>query len=235
MKRTVFYPVLAGMFLLFFLLHWNGMFDFTYWWALERVNGTHSFLPQFVAALLSAVIIFSVPVLLFEWRVRSGGQTLESAEPAESSPPGRFPAGMTILCVYLGYSALTNLPRLALQEMYFGPFVFGKSAIICSSLISFFILTLCLYGVLKRTGWARPTILGWCVLGILCSLTDFVLVLRYKAESLAVFQVTEERDLLLPKLAGVALVLIVNTVVCWYVYSRKDFFTTTVQPEQRII
>ncbi len=65
-KRAAFYPILIAIFPFFFLLHWNGMFSFTYWWVLERVNGT---------AFVSAIIIFSVPVLLFELYVRFGGNT----------------------------------------------------------------------------------------------------------------------------------------------------------------
>jgi hypothetical protein len=71
-KRAVFYPILIGMFWFFFLLHWNGMFAFTYWWVLERVHGTHAFLPQVTAAFVSAMIIFSVPVFLFELKLRMG-------------------------------------------------------------------------------------------------------------------------------------------------------------------
>ncbi|MBI3492771.1 MAG: hypothetical protein HY047_13490 [Acidobacteria bacterium] len=73
-KRVVFYSILIGMFWFFFLLHLNGLFAFTYWWALERVNGTRSFLPQVTAAFLSANIIFSVPVFLFELKLRLGSQ-----------------------------------------------------------------------------------------------------------------------------------------------------------------
>ena len=69
-KRAVFYPIVIVMFWFFFLLHWNGLLAVTYWLALERVNGTRSFLPQVTAAFFSAIIIFSVPVFLFEWTLR---------------------------------------------------------------------------------------------------------------------------------------------------------------------
>ena len=68
-KRAVFYPILIVMFWFFFLMHLNGVAAFTYWWVLERVNLTHSVL-QLPVAFLSALMIFSVPVFLFEWTLR---------------------------------------------------------------------------------------------------------------------------------------------------------------------
>lgn len=62
-----FYAVLLGFFPLFFLLHWNGMLSITYYWALEAVNGTRSILPQIAFSFISAVIIFSVIAILFEF------------------------------------------------------------------------------------------------------------------------------------------------------------------------
>jgi hypothetical protein len=65
-SRVTFYGLLALVYPLFFLLHWNGMFSGTYYWALEAVDGTDSFLPQVTFALISSLLIFGVLALLFE-------------------------------------------------------------------------------------------------------------------------------------------------------------------------
>jgi len=121
--RALLYAVLIGSFPFFFLLHWNGMFSFTYWWLLERINGTQSFLPQVIAAFLSAVIIYSVPVLLFELIVRLGANRShpkkESTEPTDFARSGTFPVGMIILCVYISYSLLNSLEGVLLPSMFF--------------------------------------------------------------------------------------------------------------------
>ena len=70
-RRTNFYIVLALTSLPFFILHWNGLFDFTYYWYLVRVDGTHEFRPQIVAALVSSVIIFGLATLFFELGMRA--------------------------------------------------------------------------------------------------------------------------------------------------------------------
>lgn len=64
--RRKFYPILLAIFFPFFLLHWNGLFARTYYWALVERGSTSSFIHQFSFSLISALIIFSVPVLLFE-------------------------------------------------------------------------------------------------------------------------------------------------------------------------
>jgi len=68
MKRAqkIFYSGLLVLFFPFFLLHWNGMFSQTYYWALESVGGIREFLPQLIASFISSVVIFSVIALLFE-------------------------------------------------------------------------------------------------------------------------------------------------------------------------
>lgn len=65
MRRT-FYLVLAALFPLFFLLHWNGLLAVTYHWALVAVGGTQSFLPQLVISFVSALAIFAAIAALFE-------------------------------------------------------------------------------------------------------------------------------------------------------------------------
>lgn len=68
--RKSFYVLLVGIFPLFFLLHWNGMFSITYYWALEAVGGTRSFLPQVSFSFVSALVIFAGIALVFEAGMR---------------------------------------------------------------------------------------------------------------------------------------------------------------------
>lgn len=75
MRRT-FYLTLTVAFPLFFLLHWNGLFDVTYYWALIAVGGTRSMLPQAGFALISSAVIFGVIAGLFELAIRTRPQRL---------------------------------------------------------------------------------------------------------------------------------------------------------------
>ena len=71
--RSRFYPILAVCFLFFFMLHWNGLLDFTYYWFLVRIDGTHSFLPQVTAAFVSSTVIFGIIAFFYEYlRKRDG-------------------------------------------------------------------------------------------------------------------------------------------------------------------
>ena len=85
-KSTNFYIVLALAFLPFFLLHWNGMLDFTYYWYLVRVDGTHEFQPQIIAALVSSVVIFGIAIFFFELGMRIKKRT---QRPNQSTETGR--------------------------------------------------------------------------------------------------------------------------------------------------
>ena len=69
-RRRTFYLWLAATFPVFFLLHWNGLFDQTYYWALEQTGSTRGFAPQATAALLSAIIIFAATAAVFELLTR---------------------------------------------------------------------------------------------------------------------------------------------------------------------
>lgn len=64
-NRNIFYKLLLFLFPVF-LLHWNGLFSQTYWWALEAVDGTKSFLPQVTFSFISALIIFGTLIILYE-------------------------------------------------------------------------------------------------------------------------------------------------------------------------
>ena len=65
-RRRKFYLYLAAAFPVFFLLHWNGLFSHTYYWALEATGSTRRPGPQAAAALLSAAVIFAALAALFE-------------------------------------------------------------------------------------------------------------------------------------------------------------------------
>ncbi len=70
--RRKFYMVLGATFPVFFLLHWNGLFSPTYYWALEEVGGTDRVLPQVTFAFISALAIFGIIAGLFELAIRIG-------------------------------------------------------------------------------------------------------------------------------------------------------------------
>ena len=101
--------------------------------------------------------------------------------------------------------------------------------------MSVLILSLSLFGVLKRRKWARDLILAWFAFGILYSLTELFLFLAYKKESLALYQLVDTKELILRALISDAPRLIVNSVICLYVYSRKTFFSPLVSTAHNVI
>jgi hypothetical protein len=228
-KRVVFYPILTGIFLVFFLLHWNGFLSATYFWALVLVHGTNSFLPQVTAAFLSAVVIFSVPVALFEWNLRlANKRELQSSEYIKSLRSGRFPVGMIILCVYMGMLILSNLAGLSIPSMMIGPFVLGKIAVIIEASLSVLMLAISLFGILRKKIWTTTTILVWFGFRIFYKLLGLVLIFINKAETFRFYGILDDKTLMLNFLTSTGPGLIINIVICWYVYSRRDFFAAPV-------
>jgi len=145
--------------------------------------------------------------------------------------PDKFPVGMIFLCIYIGYSLIMKLWGMQVPMMLFGPFVLSKGVVICYGLISAVILSFSLFGVLRRKRWARPMLLGWFGFWIPYMLVDFFLTNAYKTEVVELYQrifpqqgSLDEFTIMLSKLMGVAFILIINTVVCWYAYSRRSFF-----------
>ena len=81
-KRT-FYVVLAAVYPLFFLLHWNGMFSQTYYWALKATGTVGSGLAQGGFALLSSAMMFGAIALVFAL----GSAVLKRGAPNEQQRP----------------------------------------------------------------------------------------------------------------------------------------------------
>ena len=79
--RRRFYQTLLGAFPVFFLLHWNGVAWFTYYWALEAMHATDRFVPQVTAALISSIVIFAAISVMFELVVRFMQVTRSRSQP----------------------------------------------------------------------------------------------------------------------------------------------------------
>lgn len=154
------------------------------------------------------------------------------AKSQDTTASDTFPVGMILLCIYIGYSIIMKLWGLQVPVMLLGPYMLGKIVVICYGLISTIILSICLYGVLKRKKWARATVLGWFGFWIIYILFDFFLTFANKAEVVGLYQHImpqqsglDEFTVMLSKLMGVVFILIINTIVCWYAYSKERFFT----------
>jgi len=69
-SRINFYFGIAIFIIPFFLLHWNGFLDFTYYWYLHKIGAEHEFRPQLLAAVVSTLVICGVLSLIFEIVIR---------------------------------------------------------------------------------------------------------------------------------------------------------------------
>jgi len=68
--RVNFYFGMSLLVIPFFLLHWNGLFNFTYYWYLKLIGGEREFQPQILTAAVSTLVICGVTIYLFEYFLR---------------------------------------------------------------------------------------------------------------------------------------------------------------------
>ena len=156
---------------------------------------------------------------------------ISAPQSADTPKPDKFPVGMVFLSFYVVYSLLGRLWGMRSPGLLFGPFVFGKAVATCYALISAVILSISLYAILRRKKWARPTLIGWYGFQMSYTLIEFLLAYAYKAQLVEIYQRLfpdqagiDEFTIMLGKVMGVAFILVLNTIVCWYVYSMKSFF-----------
>jgi hypothetical protein len=154
-----------------------------------------------------------------------------SEDSAETLKPTKYPIGMILLCIYLGYSLILKLWGLQDRTMLFGPLILSRFLIYSYYIIGVMILSISLIGVLKRKQWARSVVLGWFGFLILFTLTEFIVTLLYKSEVIELYQKlypsyvgVGDLTIMLSKFFGVSIMLVINSIICWYVYSRKTFF-----------
>lgn len=139
----------------------------------------------------------------------------------------KIPTGIIILLIYIGLSVLKDLWNLRTPIILIGPFVLSKTISISYRLFSIAILLTCFYGILKKANWARKLSLAWFGFGILFVLVHFVLSFLYKSELTNFYlgsSFSSEYSIMLSILARTTFVIIVNSVICWYVDGQKNFF-----------
>ena len=143
----------------------------------------------------------------------------------------KFPAGIIILCIYLGYSILAKLWGIHVSFMMVGPYVLGKLAVVGYGFLSAGGLSIGFFGVLKRRRWARMFLIGWFGFWLFYSVFDFLLTFVYRSEIVELYgRVLPQEDhateftVMLGKLMITAIIVIINSIVCWYLSSKKEFF-----------
>ena len=155
-----------------------------------------------------------------------------STPQATPNKPTKFPVGMIFVCIYIGYSILSTIPTFFAPAMLLGPIVIGETVSFIYKIVTISVLALCLYGILKRTQWSRNLTLGWFGFGILYVLLHFSLSYINKADLPELYSTLlpnqgahfDEFSVMLVVLFSTSFVIVVNGVICWYVYDRDDFF-----------
>jgi hypothetical protein len=147
------------------------------------------------------------------------------------SNPSKYPKGMIVLCGYLAYGLISIALTFSLTPIIIGPLNLGVSFGVFYRSISAGLQGLSLIGALMRKSWARALILGWFGFKIVYSVIQMILSSIYSEESLAAIKLTvpqstqfSDTALILMLTIPVAVILIVETVVVWYVYRQKEFF-----------
>jgi len=151
----------------------------------------------------------------------------------EAIAKDRLPAGMIAIIIYLIYTLLVRTIALIFPFMLFGPFAVPRSIVKTYYLISVYTIAFCLLVIYKRKKWGRILITIWYGFGILyiavCSLT----ALYFKEEYLNIyrkifrnirFQFTDTFFIITGIIIPLVTVVIINTLIIWYVNARRDYF-----------
>jgi hypothetical protein len=145
--------------------------------------------------------------------------------------PSKFPKGMIVLCSYLAYGFFSILLTFSLTPILLGPYNLGVPLGVIYRLVSIGLQGLSLIGALMRKKWARAVILGWFSFQIVYSFLQMIYSVIYSEGSIttvrsAVPKSTQFSDtaILLMMFIPGGVIIIVNTVVVWYVYRQKEFF-----------
>lgn len=132
--------------------------------------------------------------------------------------PLNLPPGIKVLIAYTGIIALFYLLYLLFGitkpiSVVFGTFVYGNLAILIE-FSSLFVLFAIIYGLVKRHFWVFYVSIVWFLFGLLNAVI-----------SLTAFK--SEFDVLKHILfASSFVVIILNGIIAWYIYSEKYYFKT---------
>lgn len=129
-----------------------------------------------------------------------------------------LPQGIKVLIAYTGIIALFYLIYLMFGvtkpvSIIFGALIYGPAASILE-LLALAVLVSIVYGLIKRHYWVFYVSLIWFSFGLLNALIS---LLRFKSE----FDVL--RNILL---VSSFVVIVLNGIIVWYVYSEKKYFRT---------
>ena len=129
-----------------------------------------------------------------------------------------LPSGIKVLIAYTGFITLFYLLYFLFAakkpiSVVFGVMLSGNTALIIE-LASLMLLFLILYGLVKREFWVFYLSLAWFSFGIVNALVSLV-------------KFNSEFDILRKVLFASSLVVILlNGIIVWYVYSEKKYFRT---------
>jgi hypothetical protein len=145
----------------------------------------------------------------------------------------RLPAGMIAIIIYLVYTLLVRTIALIFPFMLFGPFAVPRSIVKTYYLISVYAIALCLFGIYKRKKWGRILITIWYGFGILYIAVSSLAAFYFKTEYLNIyskifrnirFQFSDTFFIITGIIIPLVTVLIINTLVIWYINARRDYF-----------
>lgn len=137
---------------------------------------------------------------------------------SSSHPDRKLPPGIQVLVAYAGIISLFYLLYLVFGisqpvSLVFGTFLYGTPATIIE-LISLGILLAIIYGLIKKHFWVFYISLAWFIFGALNAI-------------ISLFRFRSEFDILKSILIISSIVVIIlNGIIAWYIYSERNFFKT---------
>lgn len=127
-----------------------------------------------------------------------------------------LPPGIKVLIAYTGIMAFIYLLYFLFGvtkpvSVVFGSFFYGTTATVIE-LLSLLVILIILYGLIKRHFWVFYISLTWFLFGLLNAVVSLI---KFRAE----FDVL--RNILI---ASSFVVIVLNGVIAWYIYSEKSYF-----------
>ncbi len=154
---------------------------------------------------------------------------------SENIPGGKnkFPIGMKVLLIYLGYVFIVRFASLWVPILFFGPFIIPTGIVFVYYSISILIIVVCFWSIIRRINWGRKLIIAWFGFSGFYVFASVMVSLLFKTDYLNIYKKTfgnvnvhpsDTMIIISALMLPLILAVTVSAVIIWYVYTREEFF-----------
>lgn len=147
----------------------------------------------------------------------------------------KMPVGIILILVYLGFGILGQLQSLFKPVIQLGPKILTGIGAIILILIMLVLQIFLFYGIIKRAKWARTLGIAGYTLLIMLGLTNLISLISnkeiYNEYLLKALPANSEvltseifQAIIVAVIIGIAISLILSTMILFYLVRKKDYF-----------